>query len=275
MRDGVVDGLTPEARERYAGFFEDCRAVRDAQGLEPLDASRYLELPFGRTESPWPQRARSWRSFERDVLIPLERDATRPLEILDAGAGAGWLSYRLALRGHRPVAIDLRDDPRDALGAVSHYREVLERPFPAIQAEFDNLPLGEDQFDLVVYNSSFHHAVDYRQTLREARRVLSWGGRVVILDTPIYQRFQDGEAMVERRHARFEERYGRRLDSVLSMEYLDEGMLQALAVELGLRWTIHKPWHGLNREAQAWLARWSARRPPARYWILEASWGGS
>ena len=36
-------------------------------------------------------------------------------------AGSGWLAYRLALRGHSVIAVDLLDDALDGLGAKKHY----------------------------------------------------------------------------------------------------------------------------------------------------------
>lgn len=262
--EGVVDGLTSDARVHYERFFEDCLKVNAAEGWGGMGVADYLDLPDGPIGKQWPRRAATWRCFERKILAPLEKAADRPLEVLDLGAGVGWLSYRLALRGHRPVAVDLRDDPVDGLRAARHYRAKLDSPFPAIQAEMDNVPLADGQFDLVLYSASFHYAVDYRETLQEARRLLGWGGRVAILDTPIYQHFQQGEQMVEERQARSQKLCGTRADSVLSMEYLDEGMLRMLERELNIRWTIHKPWLGLSA---------LMRRP--YYWILVGDWVGA
>lgn len=277
-RSGVLDGLPPEARARFARFFADARKIREAEGRRADDSSYYLDLPFhaGGTawNGSWPQRAAAWRYFESKILAPLEAAADRPLAVLDAGAGVGWLSYRLALRGHHPVAVDLIDDPADGLGAAGRYYEKLKTPFPAIQAEMDNLPLADDQFDLVVYSASFHYAADYRQTLQEARRVLGWGGRVAILDTPIFQHFQQGERMVEDRQAWSERAYGTRADSVLSMEYLDEGMLRSLQRDLNVRWSIHRPWYGLGRQLAPLLARLQRKPPPANHWLLVGDWAG-
>lgn len=277
--DGIVHALTNQAREDYEQFFNDCLTIRRGKGRGSSDPAYYLELPFRAggvsADREWPLRALTWRYFERKVLGPLEEVAGRPLTILDVGAGVGWMSYRLAERGHRPVAVDLLDDPLDGLGAARHYVSKLKEPFPAIQAEMDNLPLADDQFDLVVFNASFHFAVDYRHTLQEARRMLGWGGAVAILDTPVYQHFQQGEQMVEERQAFLAERYGTRSDSVLSMGYLDEGMLAALAKDLNIRWTVHKPWYGLKRHALPLLAKLQGRRPPSRNWLLTGAWVGS
>jgi predicted RNA methylase len=61
----------------------------------------------------------------------MEREASRPLDLLDLGAGTGWMSYRLALRGHHPVAVDLLNDDRDGLGAARHFFAKLPREFRA------------------------------------------------------------------------------------------------------------------------------------------------
>lgn len=273
--NGVVQALTQEARRRYARFFEEHLAIRHAEGGGSDDAAYYLDLPFRRGAGPvdwqWPMRAATYRCFERKILAPLEQAAGRPLRILDLGAGVGWLAYRLALRGHQPAAVDLLDDPLDGLGAARHY----PRGFPCMQAEFDRIPLAEEQFDLAVFNASFHYAVDYRATLREVRRLLGWGGQVVILDTPIFESYVHGERMREERQAQFERKYGFRSDSVLSMEYLDEQMIRSLGKDLNIRWRIYRPWYGLQWQLRPLRAKLERRRPPARCKILVGSWVGA
>ena len=49
---------------------------------------------------------------------PLPERTERALRILDLGAGNGWMSYRLALQGHLPIAVDLLTNDRDGLGAA-------------------------------------------------------------------------------------------------------------------------------------------------------------
>ena len=277
--DGIVRGLTGAARERYAQFFTEYVAIRRAEGRGSAEASYYLELPFrqgtGPTDWQWPMRARTYRFFERKILKPIEKAAARPLRILDMGAGVGWLAYRLTLKGHELVAVDLLDDPLDGLGAARHYDAALETPFPRIQAEYDDVPLASEQFDLVVFNASFHYATDYRATLREARRLLGWGGQVVILDTPVYESYVHGERMREERQRQFEKRYGFRSDSVLSMEYLDDRMIEDLARDLSLRWRIDEPWYGLRWALRPLRARLAGRRPPSRFKVLTGSWVGA
>src|ERR1700727_2480115 len=104
-------------------FVEDYLRIRRTEGRGSDDPEYYFALPFrdlsGALNAQWVMRGRTYRYFERKILAPMERG--RPLDVLDVGAGCGWLSYRLALRGHRPVAVDLLSDRRDGLGAARHY----------------------------------------------------------------------------------------------------------------------------------------------------------
>jgi ubiquinone/menaquinone biosynthesis C-methylase UbiE len=272
----MLCALTPERKSHYARFAEEYLTVRRDEGRGSVDPAYYTALPdrdiTGRLSSQWAMRAKTYRYFEAKILPDLERDLSGPLNILDLGAGPGWLSYRLALRGHHPVAIDLLDDPLDGLGAARHYHAALGRDFPAVQAEFDNLPFADTQFDLAIFNASFHYATDYRQTLQEVRRCSRWAARIIILDTPIYERHEHGERMREERHRLYQRQYGFRSDSLLSMEYLDEVMMRELSKELNLRWVVYRPWYGWRWHLRPLKSRVAGRRPPSRFWILVGSW---
>lgn len=276
-KDGVIAALGPGGEEYFHSFFREYLTVRRAEGRGSDGSEYYLALPYedttGKLSWQWKMRGRTYRYLERRVLPQVEQQKDGPLDVLDLGAGVGWLSYRLALRGHRPVAVDLLTDPQDGLGAARHYRDVIPTPFPTFQAEFDRLPFADEQFDLAIFNSSFHYATDFWATLQEARRCLRWGGQVVIMDTPVYRRYEDGEQMREERHQQFEEQYGFRSDSVPSMEYVDEAMLKRLTKELNIHWSIHRPWYGLPWHMRPLKAWWRRGRAPSRFWILVGSWG--
>jgi SAM-dependent methyltransferase len=204
-------------------------------------------------------------------VLPL-LDRGRKLDILDLGAGTGWLSYRLARLGHRPVALDIITDSRDGLGAAHHYRQSLARSFPLVQAEFDNVPFGDAEFDLAIFNSSLHYSVDYVKTLSETRRCLRQGGSVVVLDSPIYRKTEHGMRMRQERHGFFESRYGTRSDAIPSIEFLDDRQLCALCNRLGMRWRVFRPWYGWRWHLRPLRAAWKRERPPSRFEILVGSW---
>jgi SAM-dependent methyltransferase len=249
-------------------FLEEYTRIRHAEGRGSEDAAYYRALPFrdlsGKLAAQWEIRARTYRYFERTVLQEAEQRAGRPLDILDMGAGNGWMSHRLRQGGHRAVALDISTDSRDGLGALRRYGA----DFAAVEAEFDCLPFRDARFDLIVYNASIHYSTNYRGTLEAAKRCLRPEGRVVILDSPVYRRREHGERMVAERHAGFERQYGFRSDSVPSIEFLDEGMLAELAQDLRLEWRRLRPWYGWRWSLRPWKARIFGHRPPSRFFIL-------
>ena len=274
-RGGIVRALPPDRERYYAKFVEEYSTIRRAEGRGSEDQAYYLALPYedlsGKLADQWAIRAKSYAYFERHVLEKVGRQSGSELRVADVGAGTGWLSYRLALRGHKPVAVDILTDPLDGLGAANHYFTALEKKFSLFQAEFDNLPFVRGQFDLVVFNSSLHYSTDYKCTLGEALRCLRPGGQVVIMDSPIYRHSEHGERMREERHRQFEAAYGFASNSIPSIEYLDEGMPASWSRELGLRWQIYRPWYGGVWALRPWKARLAGRRPPSRFRILVGS----
>jgi ubiquinone/menaquinone biosynthesis C-methylase UbiE len=249
-------------------FIKEYGHIRHMEGRGSADSAYYQALPFrdlsGRHRDMWAMRAKTYRYFEKHVLASIERSCRRPLDILDLGAGNGWMSYRLSLRNHCPTALDIFVDERDGLLAARHYPQ----PFPLIEAEFDHLPFHANSFDMAIFNSSLHYSTDYVRTLSEVGRCLRRSGAVVVLDSPVYRRKEQGERMVEERHSGFLKHYGFRSDAIPSIEFLDVPTLDELSRSLSIRWQIHRPWYGWRwhlRPYQAWLQR---RRPPSNFWIL-------
>jgi len=256
--------MNVEARRR---FLDDYLRIRRAEGRGSDYPAYYLALPYqdlsGRLTRQWNMRGRTYRYFEKHLL------GRQPLDVLDLGAGTGWMSYRLALRGDRPVAVDILTDSRDGLGAARHYFDALGRAFPCIDAEFDDLPFPSARFDAVVYNASLHYSCDYSRTLAEARRCLRPRGRIIVLDSPVYALREHGEMMRRERRQQFLAQYGTESDHIRSIEYLDLEAIDTLAREIGIEWRIHKPWYGFAWHTRPIRARIQGARPPSRFWILE------
>jgi SAM-dependent methyltransferase len=251
-------------------FLDDYVKIRHAEGRGSMDAAYYLALPFlditGKLQDQWTIRAKSFRFLEKLVLPVIEHELGGTLRIADLGAGNCWLSYRLALRGHRPIAIDILGDALDGLAAGRHYQE--HASFPRVNAEFDDLPFAGGSLDVAIYNASIHYSTDYRRTLGEIRRCLRPGGWFLIVDSPVYRRREHGEMMVRERHQQFQKTYGFASDTLPSIEYFDLQMLADLGRELGIAWTIRRPWYGWQWAMRPWKARWNGKRPPSNFWIL-------
>lgn len=249
-------------------FLKEYRCIRHAEGRGSDTSEYYCGLPFsdlsGRDTAMWEMRARTYSYFERKILRRLEIRENRPLDILDLGAGNCWLSYRVSLRRHRPVALDIFSDDRDGLGAARHY----PARFSIVEADFDHLPFDTESFDLAVFNASLHYSTDYIRTLTEVRRCLRANGKLIILDSPVYRSREDGVRMVKEKHARFLEQYGFPSDALPSIEFLDESMLKGLSEALVIQWKIRRPWYGWRWHLRPLHAQIQGRRRPSRFWIL-------
>lgn len=272
--DGILRALAPERAEYFRRFQKEYGDVRAREGRGASEDAYYLGLPFedctGHNMWQWSIRAKTYLYFESRILSAIERRAGLALKILDIGAGNGWLSYRLSLRGHRCAAVDIVDNAWDGLGACSHYLRHLTEPFTVVQAEMDRLPLADSEFDVAIFNASFHYSTDYIATIREALRCLRPDGDLLVLDTPYYHRDESGQQMLRERHAQFEKQYGFRSDSIPSLEYVTGETLTRLAAECRLRWDVRRPWYGWAWAMRPWKARWRRRREPSKFYVL---WG--
>jgi SAM-dependent methyltransferase len=260
---------------QLARFRAEYGAHRAAEGRGQNEAE-ILALPYlrsGPLAPQWRVRARSFDAFVRRVLRPLS--ARRgALRLLDLGAGNGWLCRRAALAGHRAVALDVREDAVDGLGAATPL--LRDRPglFHRVAASFDALPFAEGSFDLAVFNASLHYALDLRAVLGEAARVVGRGGRVVVLDSPFYSTGASGEAMVAEKRASATLRFGDRADALLALpfvEYLTRDRLREASAGTGLVWRRHRVVYPVRYELRPFLARLRGQRPPSRFDLWEST----
>jgi len=98
-------------------------------------------------------------------------------------------------------------DPADGLLAAPDVLPpgvTLERA----EADMEALPLEAGHFDLVIAVDVLHHARRLLPFLVELRRVTRRQGALLVLESPLYARREDGEADVARRMRRIRRRYG-------------------------------------------------------------------
>ncbi|NDJ57598.1 class I SAM-dependent methyltransferase [Enterobacteriaceae bacterium 4M9] len=106
--------------------------------------------------------------------------ATPKARVLDMGCGAGHASYAAAGVVKAVVAYDLSDR---MLAVVNE--SVQARTYGNIttcQGVAEHLPFEDAAFDVVISRYSAHHWHDVGQALREAKRVLTPGGKLILID---------------------------------------------------------------------------------------------
>lgn len=267
----MASAALPEAIVRFGRGYAAQRS-EEGRGYEGSDLLALPYLDSGPLAHEWAVRARTFDALLDRVVRPMARQARRPVEIIDLGAGNGWLSSRLAAEGHFCTAIDIRDDCVDGLGAADDL--VRRHPFERRVASFDSLPLPDRGADIAVFNASLHYATHLGAVLCEAARCVRPGGTVAVLDSPFYARAAEGEAMVAEKHRLAKERFGARAEALLALphiEFMTRDRLAEASALPGLVWHRHRVRYPLWYELRPVMAALRRRRRPSRFdlWTAE------
>lgn len=261
--DGVWHCLLPHASVRYAQFIQEYETIRLAEGRHSPDPAYYRALPWqdlsARMTAGWATRAQTFT-----MLLKWLTTQPQLKTGCDLGAGNGWLSYQLSQRGYQMTAVDLTINRYDGLGAHHFY----DTHFCPIQAEFDQLPLTDQQFDLVLFNASFHYATHYEKTILATRRLLKPNGFMVVMDTPVYRQKSSGEQMVAERQQQFLAQFGFASNSLPCENFLTVHRVS----QLDQMWPRPAVWQWPISALRRWVRQgkvWlSGRREAAQFPLL-------
>ena len=262
--------LSQPTLERFAADYTLHRAREGRAYCE----RELLDLPYlesGAFADQWAIRSRTFDAFMRRILRPMARIAG-PLTVLDLGAGNGWLSHRVALDGHRAIALDIRGDATDGLGAAAPFHRRVPGKIVPIVASFDSIPLDPASVDIALFNASLHYATDLGGAVAEARRIVRPGGKLAILDSPFYRSEEQGEAMVAEKAAAAAGEYGGLADRLTALPFIDfltRGRLDQACPDL--RWKRLRVTYPLGYELRPLRAALAGRRAPSRFdlWVAD------
>ncbi|CAB4943381.1 unannotated protein [freshwater metagenome] len=141
--------------------------------------------------------------------------------VLDLGCGSGDFAAALTAAGARVVAADV------AQAALERARAEAPQAAFALLAEDAELPWAEDAFDVVWCGETLEHVADVVGLLAEVRRVLRWGGTLLVT-TPNLARLT--VALEALRGAPLERRLDPRADH---LRFLRPGPLMQLLHDAG------------------------------------------
>jgi len=105
-------------------------------------------------------------------------DRTQGLRVLEIGCGCGSEAELFARAAAHYTAIDLTN----AAVSITRKRfQLLGLEGCFVQGDAESLPFPDASFDLVYSHGVLHHTPDTSRTIREIYRVLSPGGRAVVM----------------------------------------------------------------------------------------------
>jgi ubiquinone/menaquinone biosynthesis C-methylase UbiE len=139
-------------------------------GVEPWREAVWQGVP----EGVRPERFAQRRAFLLEHVHAGER-------VLDLGCGDGAFAAEIAAAGGEVVAVDVAEE------ALRRTRARLPGVDARLAREGDPLPLDEDAVDVVWLGETLEHAADVVGLLAEVRRVVRWGGRLLVT-TPYHGR---------------------------------------------------------------------------------------
>jgi SAM-dependent methyltransferase len=173
--------IEPALVDEQTRFCEQYDALRKEEGWASDQPGYYAALPYqdltGLHAKEWAVRVRSvaWLSKWLKHTFGENR-----VSILDAGAGAGWLSQILAPH-YEVLTMDVNIGSH-GLNAF----QPSQRPYQAMQGLMDRIPLAKECLDVVIANASLQYATDHHRVLQEAYRILRPQGYFVVMDSPVY-----------------------------------------------------------------------------------------
>lgn len=186
LLDGHLDALFRQDRNG-----EDRTAKRDLTKLEQVRSARadMAASYFAVHASQWDE-LRSLHVAESEVENAIRSIlTTAPLgAVLDIGTGTGRMIELFAGEATRFTAIDNNTEMlRVARAKLSNAGDTSSRVEIKL-GDFNALPLGDAQFDTILFHQVLHYAQSPERVIAEAARVLAPSGRMLIIDFAAHDR---------------------------------------------------------------------------------------
>ncbi len=158
-------------------------------GLDAHDARRQAREQFEAWAHTYDRTLLNHFLFRPSYAVLLEEIARwhvkndRSFSVLDVGCGTGTLAGQLAATPWPVTAVGLDYAPsmcaqasRKAAGAGASDQARF------VAGDSEHLPFADGSFDVITCSNSFHHYPDQQAVVKEMRRLLAPGGRLIIID---------------------------------------------------------------------------------------------
>lgn len=158
----------------------------DMEKLEKVRATRseMAENYFAKHAEQWDQ-IRSLHISDTEVEAEIKRllGAYTLGRVLDVGTGTGRMVELFADQSEHIVALDNSPEMlRVARAKFDQITKNIGNNIDVMLGDFNDLPINDGSFDTLILHQVLHYAQDPKQVIKEAARVLSSNGRLMIVD---------------------------------------------------------------------------------------------
>lgn len=145
----------------------------------PEDAAKYI---FGERAGFYTTSATHTDEVVLSRLVDLAQPAS-DWRVLDVATGTGHTAFALAPHVATVVGVDITPEMLAEAKKLATWKDVTNVEFEI--ADVHDLPFEDGEFDLVTARRAPHHFSGISRAIREMRRVLCAGGRLVIDDRSV------------------------------------------------------------------------------------------
>ena len=180
--DGLLTGMLAQARLELPEAEADQLAMRRVLKKRQEKMRAFFDSVAGRLGKDYVP-GRSWKGMAEALLRLMP-----PMVIADLGAGEGAFALLLAERVTRVIAVDSSAKMIEVAREQARRNGVKNVEYRL--GDMEELPIDDGAVDLVFFSQSLHHALHPERAVEQAWRILSPGGRIVILDL-LKHRFEE------------------------------------------------------------------------------------
>ena len=184
--DGIVAELLEKAREEIPEARRDRAAAQRVVKKRQEKMRAFFDSVAGRLGRDYVP-GKSWKGVAEALLRLMP-----PMTIADLGAGEGAFALLLAQRAKRVIAVDNSAKMIEVGQEQARKNGVKNLDFRL--GDMEEIPIKTGAVELVFFSQSLHHALHPEHALAESARILSPGGRIVILDL-VQHRFEEAREL--------------------------------------------------------------------------------